>query len=101
MGGINKSNNNNKSGKKTNIVSVKNLNWKHTDPKNYLNTFNNLFREPDILSKDKNGIAIWYPKMSESLKLYGKSFKNVFSEHWLRDESIEHMCPKKHTDFFL
>ena len=85
-----------KEGKKIN-----NVKWKNKYPMKYIDIFsNNYFRKPDIISKDKNGICIWYPKKFETINLYGKKFPNIFTEHWCRDELIEHMCPSKHSDFF-
>tara|TARA_A100001015_G_C14954304_1_gene698094 strand:+ start:57 stop:323 length:267 start_codon:yes stop_codon:yes gene_type:complete len=73
-----------KEGKKIN-----NIKWKNKYPIKYIDIFsNNYFRKPDIISKDKNDICIWYPKKNEKINLYGEKFPNIFTEHWCRDELI-------------
>ena len=88
--------------KKVKTVNISsNLNWKHENPKKYIDTFSNeYFRKPDIINKNEHGVCIWYPKSNENIILYGEKYPNVFTEHWCRDESIVHMCPSQHTDFF-
>lgn len=34
----------------------------------------------------------------KSKKVFGK--KNIFVEHIVRDETVHHLCPKQHLDFF-
>ena len=93
-------------GKKTHktkkiILNLQNFEWTHKNSINYCIFFSeNIFRNPDILSKTKKGIAIWYPKSNEKIKIGDKLLLNIFAEHWCRDESIEHTCPSKHHDFF-
>lgn len=53
-----------------------------------------------MLAKERRGIAIWYPQANESVIIGGTRVKNVFEEHWLRDELISHDCPKPHQDYF-
>jgi len=85
---------------KKNFISKK-LRWKNDNPKKYVDIFSNIyFRKPDVISEEPNGICIWYPKKTEMIHLNGEKYPNIFSEHWCRDESIVHMCPSKHTDFF-
>ncbi len=93
------------SGKKTfkNKINtnINNIKWNHNDSKNYLTFFSkNIFRKPDNIDKNSRGIAIWYPKNNEKINLNGNNLPNIFSEHWCRDESIPHKCPKPHNDFF-
>lgn len=89
-----------KAGKKTKkntsrkSVEFSNFNWIHKQAKDFTIYFaEKMFRNPDILAKKPNGIAIWYPKDNEK-------FPNIFAEHWCRDEYIGHKCPSPHHDFF-
>ena len=82
-------------------VNLKNFEWTHNNSVNYCIFFSqNVFRNPDILSKTKKGIAIWYPKFNEKIKIGDQILPNIFAEHWCRDESIKHKCPSQHNDFF-
>lgn len=86
---------------KTIDVNLKNFQWTHNNSVNYCIFFSqNVFRNPDILSKTKKGIAIWYPKFNEKIKIGDQILPNIFAEHWCRDESIKHKCPSQHNDFF-
>lgn len=94
------------SGKKTHKlktidVNLKNFQWAHNNSVNYCIFFSkNIFRNPDILSKTKKGIAIWYPRSNEKINIANQLLPNIFAEHWCRDESIKHQCPSEHNDFF-
>tara|TARA_A100001015_G_scaffold264243_1_gene311722 strand:- start:261 stop:944 length:684 start_codon:yes stop_codon:yes gene_type:complete len=96
-----------KSGKKTKkntsrkSIEFSNFNWTHKPAKDFTIFFaEEMFRNPDILAKKPNGIAIWYPKKNEKITINNKKFPNIFEEHWCRDEYIGHKCPAPHHDFF-
>ncbi len=101
-----KKSNNTNEGKKTHKlklidIDLKNFQWIHKNSVDYCIFFSEtIFRNPDILSKTKKGIAIWYPKSNEKIKIGDELLPNIFAEHWCRDESIKHDCPAKHEDFF-
>ena len=86
--------------KNSNNISNK-LSWKKNYPKQYVDIFSKYyFRKPDVIAGQKNGMCLWYPKTRDKIYLYDNEFPNIFTEHWCRDELINHMCPSKHTDFF-
>lgn len=74
-------------------------NWKNDNAKKYLFSFSDRIKtNPSVLADDENGIAIWTKKDLENTKLY--DMNNCFEEHVLRDESVKHLCPGEHRDFF-
>ena len=52
---------------------------------------------PSVLAKERNGLALWTKNDLKNKKLFGKPV--VFEEMLLRDESVIHLCPAKHTDY--
>ena len=80
-----------------------NLEWEHDDAAEYVHKFSEICgNDPNILSTEEKGIAIWYPDETTSYKLDGidERLPNIFIEHWCRDESIIHHCPSEHVDYF-
>jgi len=65
------------------------LNWKNKAPKEFYPKAVKLFGKPNVVAKEKGGLAIWYPKKT-----------NLYCEHVLRDESIKHCAPAHHIDYF-
>ena len=84
----------------TKMKSTIEAGFKHKDPNDMVKTFSVDFREPDVLAKGRGGIAIWYAKPGEPITIAGQKVRNVFTEHWCRDELIKHDCPAKHVDYF-
>lgn len=74
--------------------------WVHKNAYQYVSEVNKFYRKPDIFAKDKGGVAIWYPKKNERITIGGVKVENVFYEHMCRDESVKHLCPSVHYDFF-
>ena len=58
--------------------------WKHKDAKHYAETLTEKFGAPDEETED---MVLWKGKISK------------FDETYVRDESIEHCCPKPHRDY--
>lgn len=73
------------------------LTWKNKSAIKLYSHIVKLFGEPVDLVEHKDGLAIWM-KHRMKKKVFG--LRNVFQEHILRDETVSHNCPKKHTDFF-
>ena len=75
---------------KRNILSSPISNFKNGTARNvYRDLKKEIGRDADIIVNQPRGIVIWYPK-DES---------DFWVEHILRDESIDHCVPSKHTDF--
>lgn len=74
--------------------------FKHKYPNDFVQRFSEDFRAPDVLAKGHGGVAIWYAKPTEQITIAGQRVRNVFTEHWCRDELIKHDCPAPHRDFF-
>lgn len=73
------------------------LNWKNKDAiKKYLEISNKI-GQPSVVAHSKGGIAIWKKEDLKNIKFFGR--QNCFTEIYIRDEQIEHLCPKKHIDF--
>lgn len=53
------------------------------------------FGPPTAITKQKHGIALWIE--DDLSKALGEG--NCFNEIVIRDESVDHFCPKKHKDF--
>jgi hypothetical protein len=62
--------------------------WLHEKPRIFFAKALELFGEPTFVANVPNGMAYWNIK--------GNS---LFSEHFLKDEMIEHCVPAKHHDF--
>tara|TARA_Y100001937_G_scaffold127145_1_gene198428 strand:- start:197 stop:691 length:495 start_codon:yes stop_codon:yes gene_type:complete len=59
-------------------------NWKHEDAKKYSKELISKYGEPDVVT---DGMFLWKGRISKFKKTY------------VRDESIEHCCPKPHRDY--
>lgn len=66
-------------------VDLKSLDsWKHEDAKEYAEELIETYGEPDVLAE---GMALWNGGISE------------FNSVYVKDESIEHCCPRPHRDY--
>jgi hypothetical protein len=80
---------NNKKLKLVNKGKVSDLSkWKHTLPKKYYIECVKMFGKPNAISNTEGGMCIWYDQ------------GDLFSEHILRDEQVEHCVPRPHQDYF-
>lgn len=62
--------------------------WKHTLPKKYYPECVKMFGPPNAISNTEGGMCIWYDR------------GDLFSEHILRDEQVDHCVPRPHQDYF-
>ena len=72
-------------------------NWRYNGPKTNLPKLISMFGQPSISDYNQGGLALWLNKDLKGHTVYG--LPNCFTEILLRDESIQHRCPAKHTDF--
>lgn len=71
--------------------------WHNKDALKELLRTIKLFGKPSVISMAEGGIAIWTEEDLKKKKIFGRAI--CFREIIIRDESIEHLCPKKHRDF--
>ena len=76
---------------------TQNIDWDNQSAIKELINLTEIFGKPSIVAPEKNGLAMWTKDDLKEKELYGN--KNCFHEIIIRDESIEHFCPKKHIDF--
>ena len=62
--------------------------WKNVLPKKYYLECVKMFGSPNAISNTEGGMCIWYDR------------GDLFSEHILRDEQVEHCVPRPHQDYF-
>jgi len=73
------------------------MKWKNKFAIEHFKSIKDHFGKPSVVSKQKGGIAIWLKNDLKGKKYYG--FTNQFHEIVIRDELIDHNCPKPHIDF--
>lgn len=64
-------------------------NWLHIRPKNYFPKAVKLFGKPTFVANVPHGMAYW--------RMKGNS---LFTEHYIKDQSVPHCVPAKHFDYF-
>ena len=77
---------------------MESIQWKNrTAAKEYFE-IRKIFGKHSAISREQDGMAIWTRKDLKNVNMFGTN-SCCFHEHIIRDESILHMCPARHTDF--
>jgi hypothetical protein len=74
------------------------LKWKNKDAIKMHDNLIKLFGNPVGVISKLGGMSLWDERVLKNSKVFGMD--NIFVEHIVRDEKVQHMCPIKHDDFF-
>lgn len=88
---------NNKPNAKNNRTNANNsLKWENQNAIKHYQYFVKDFGKPTATAKERYGMALWTKDNMNDKYLDND---NIFYEHLIRDEDVQHNCPAKHTDF--